>query len=125
MYELKVSATQKGRAVLSTQNDIVPHVLHGGIRVIDPGSAGDDPIKIPRETLRLHQCLSATGRASCEVRVIRWPVVVAFYDGLSANCNDVGSSIPEIHLSLEIVVSPETSLTFVAHIRDDASIPAS
>jgi len=72
--------------------------------------------------LRLNQRLTASGRTAREVSVFRCLGVKIFSDGFPRQGGYVGSSIAEVDLGLEIVVSPEAAPTFVAHIGNNAGI---
>ncbi len=81
------------------------HPCMGGVDglLLIHGRAGDNPVEIVGEALRLRKRLTTTGRAAFELRVARAPIIVGPNDGLGRVGKQMHGPVPEVDLRLPVV----------------------
>ena len=71
--------------------------------VLIHGRAGDNPIEIVGEALRLGKGLTTSGRAAFEIRMMRVALIVGSNDGLGRVGQQMHGPVPKVDLRLPIV----------------------
>jgi hypothetical protein len=72
--------------------------------VVEDWGAGDDPIEVVRVTLRFHQGLAASRRATFEVGVGWRTAIVDAHNRFRGVCRQVDGTIPKVQDRIEIVI---------------------
>src|SRR4051794_22002661 len=100
----------------------------GHIEISEPNRrrAGNDPIEIPRKSLRLLQCLATAGGTPSKIRMGWRLLVERLSNCFACNSSYMRTTIAPIHHALQIVVGPHgiflPTRACVSCVRDDAGV---